>query len=590
MQTRLSRQQIESYLPTLIAGLMVSAFTFCFIFWFVRQERFIYFYDSYTYFGFYQDLGTRIWHTPLKALDSIFVSIRKSDYNLSGIVPLMPFRAIFGGGRLAFISAVGFTYALPTILFFPFVVTRVAGFDPDSRLLDRFGRMIVCVLTIMLLPQFWLPIVNGYVDVAGVGLIFLIFYLSIRKDIAELKLRQLLTMGILLSLLIVFRRWYAYWVVGFFVAVAVVELARAVMHQHSFQRLLRAAKNTAIIGTTSVVFFFAFASKVAIRMLTSDYRELYSAFRSNDSILGYLRALVDYFGFFMICLVVLGLIVGLVSAKMRRPVVFLFVLFIATFLLFTRTQDIGVQHYYWVMSILIIFAGIFVTSLYSRLKSPLFKTIFVIALVAIGFANFSIVFSRQAKAKLGPVDPVLSRVEFFPIVRNDLDQIHSLLTALNDLPTVSSGKIYVLSSSLTLNYGIAIVGCSSFEPELPALRKRIMASNDVDLRDGFPFQIYQADYVVVTDPPGYHLRIQDQQVVVLLARQFLTGASVAHSYTRLPFEVSLGDGRKVSIYKKVRAYSPDDLKAVSDMFVELYPNHREKFEITPEMMAGLTQP
>ena len=109
-------------------------------------------------------------------------------------------------------------------------------------------------------------------------------------------------------------------------------------------------------------------------------------------------------------------------------------------------------------------------------------------------------------------------------------------------------------------------------------------SHDVDKRDGFPFHLYKADYVVVADPPGYHLYPTDQRVIGVLAEQFLGQRSIGGAFSRLPAEFTLEDGRRVFIYQKERKFTAEELLTVSRMFTEFYPDKKAKFEISPEMI------
>ena len=117
---------------------------------------------------------------------------------------------------------------------------------------------------------------------------------------------------------------------------------------------------------------------------------------------------------------------------------------------------------------------------------------------------------------------------------------------------------------------------------------RLLVTHDVDKRDGFPWQFFQARYVVVTNPVGYHLAPENQRVVGLLAEELLRGEKLGQAYERLPFEFPLESGGKVYIYKKAKAFMAEDLQDISNIFVALYPDYRDKFEMRPEMIQALS--
>src|SRR5688572_19814513 len=182
---------------------------------YISREKYIYFWDWANYFSFFIELGQKITHTPLKAIDSVFVSIRKADYNLSGVVPLMPFYLLFGSGRMSYISSITVMYVVPAVLIFPSLIRTISRSYEHREDLTHYALL---TLTMVLLPQIWAPVFLGYIDVAGLALIFLILIFYFRKDLPAFSTRELIALGVMLALLVILRRWYAYWVVGFFTA------------------------------------------------------------------------------------------------------------------------------------------------------------------------------------------------------------------------------------------------------------------------------------------------------------------------------------------------------------------------------------
>jgi hypothetical protein len=148
--------------------------------------------------------------------------------------------------------------------------------------------------------------------------------------------------------------------------------------------------------------------------------------------------------------------------------------------------------------------------------------------------------------------------------------------------------VYVLASSVQLNSDIVANGCHYFEPGLASLEAKLLPTHHVDRRDGFPFQFFRAQYVVLTNPVGYHLAPENQRVIGLLAEELISGEHLGRSYKRLPFEFALDGGSKAYIYKREGRFDVHDLKAISDTFVRLYPEQVGLFEMTPEMLRELS--
>ena len=152
--------------------------------------------------------------TPSGQSRHLITSIRHDDYNLLPILPLMPFHFLFGGGRLPYILAIANLYAFPTILLFFFLFKTT--FSPSSR--KQSFLPYLSSLTLSLLPQFWVPVLRGFPDVIGVLIITVVLLFYFRHPIEEQTFINLLPVSLLLVLMILMRRWYAFWVVSFFMA------------------------------------------------------------------------------------------------------------------------------------------------------------------------------------------------------------------------------------------------------------------------------------------------------------------------------------------------------------------------------------
>lgn len=559
-----------------------------FVVWYIRQERYIYFWDFDMYHYLYRALGRRFSESPVDAVHAIVASVRADDYNMLPTLFLMPFSFVFGSGRLAYILAVTVSFAFPAIFLFTRLMDHLHRSDSRPNEEDKFLFLLIAIAVIALAPQFWLPILRGYVDVIGLNVIFLVLILYLRRDIAEHSSRHLIALGLLLSLLILLRRWYAYWVVGFFCAMAASILVSALLDRPPMTTLKRSCKNMVIVGATAVLSFFVIATPIAMNMLTTNYREVYAGYRSSDSIVFHVASLSHYFGMPFLATSILGLVLLSAQAGKRRIAFFLAVQFTTTFLLFTRTQNLGIHHDYWVSVTIFLLTAFFLCEGCAWLQTRRLKMTFASILLTASLANFLGTFHTETHDFFSPVSFALPQGQFYPLKRSDFAQVQSLLQKLDQLTRDSDGKIYILASSVVLNGTIVRNGCDIFASTLVDLERKLLATHDVDKRDGLPFQFFQAQYVVVTDPVSYHMPPEHQRVVGLLADELLKGEGLGRAYERLPFAFPLGDGSTAFIYKKNAPFQEDDLQRLSDTFVGLYPDDKEKFAITPEVRRKLS--
>lgn len=402
--------------------------------WYIRQEQYLYFWDYANYHGLYRKLGARLRQSPLKAISTVISSVRKSDYNILPALFQMPFYFSFGSSRFAYILSIVVLFAFPAIALF----TRLMGeFDTqhrDKKEANAFVLTFISTVVIGLSPQFWTPVVLGYVDVIGVIVIFTVLMLYFRKDLADQTSRDILAQGLLLSLLILLRRWYAYWVVGFLFAMCITTWA-GIHHNdgHPIEKLRLGFRNALMVSVIAVLILFAVATPIAVRMSTTDYRDIYSAYRESDSVLPHFLGLIHHYGLWFLATSSLGLVKMATTEGKKLIALFLIVQCIVTFFLFTRTQSIGVHHHYGISVILSIFTAFFWQNLYLELKTHLLKAVFISSLSVTSVLNLLIVFYPDISNRLGPVGEVFSQIRRYPLKRQDLDRIHNLLHTLNSL-------------------------------------------------------------------------------------------------------------------------------------------------------------
>ena len=559
-----------------------------FVAWYVRQERFIYFWDYVGYHNLYIELGTRFELSPLVALRFVFHSVRGSDYNSLPTLLLMPFRFAFGPSRLAYILAVTVTLVFPAIVLFSALVSSLSRRSATESTFDEVGLALLSVLSFSLLPRLWAPVLLGSVDAGGLIIIFIILMLYFRADLVDHSFVSLAAMALLFSLLVLYRRWYAYWVAGFFGAVIVCEGLRCAWDPQRRALCKVIAKNVLLLGSVSFLAFFLVATPIAWKMMTTDYRDIYSAYRSQQPFVHNLEVLYDHFGLLTLLSAGLGIVLSAWNDKRRATVTFLCVQFAITYALFIRTQDFGIQHFYWPLATIALFLVFFAHDAFRWFRTKPGKAAFLLVFLAGSLATFAISFLPGAAGLLRPLRAALPHAEQYPKVRTDLKEMQALLNTLSDISKDSESPIYILSSSFSLNSSIAREACFRLATPHRELAQKIALTSDVDKRDGFPAQFLRARYVVLTIPFGYHLAPQDQRVIGVLAEQIVRGQGIGTSYDKLNFEYPLEDGSSAFIYRKDRPLDQAAVKKLSDTFIEFYPNNREKFEISTELIREVS--
>lgn len=261
--------------------------------WFVAHERWIYFWDWSHYWRKTIDLAGRLNHDWLGAMRMVLRSVRHSVYGIAAVVPLAPATLLFGESRLVYILSIVVLYGLPAVGVLAFFTQRAFLRPVVASTL----AIAACIVTIGLLPQLWLPVFLGLPDIVGCIVIPLVWWL-VRGPVERASWSRIAGTGLALALLVLLRRWYAYWVVSLLVALAIDGAWRARGGAATAAAWCRVAG----LGTVALATFLLFTGSLGLRMLQTDYGDLYSAYRSADPLHTAAVGLVRDFGPFWLAL------------------------------------------------------------------------------------------------------------------------------------------------------------------------------------------------------------------------------------------------------------------------------------------------
>jgi hypothetical protein len=374
------------------------------------------------------------------------------------------------------------------------------------------------------------------------------------------------------------RRWYAYWVVSFFIAYG-LERSVTLCWQYRFdlKKYIPAFQKGIFVGMVSTALFLIIAGPQAKKMISTNYADIYSAYKYAGSLWEVVSSFYGYTGPVITILFIAGLLSGMATANKRYFFIFLTLHFAATILLFSRIQDFGTHHYYLLIPTVAISVSLFLSKFLRWIKNISGRFVILVACAVFMTIQFLAVFVPGVVAKSPVAGFFVSSYRHYPLVRNDLAEMRRLLEVLL---TRSDERVYVVASSYVLNDDILRNACRSFD--YPAnFCKRIYRASHVDKRDGFPKDFLSATRIIVADPIQYHLRPMDQRVVGVLADVLTEGTGIGAAFERLPDDFILDNAVHVHIYQKKKQITDVDLRDLEQRFVMYYPERKDIFAISP---------
>jgi hypothetical protein len=539
--------------PTLISGIfLVIAFAVVFSVWFSRTN-FVWFWDYSGYEQITLDLVLdKSTFGLVHALHQVRLSIAQ-EYNSIPAVPLAAVELLLGRkDRMVLIVSIAVLYVSTSMLMMAYALHRLS----DAMVSGRMALLVV-TLSCLAFPVIFYSPLYGMPDIGGVAIVASIACsLKDRRDVRE-RAASLCLSGMMVVLLCIFRRWYAFIAVPLVALKIIVELTCT---RRKFG-VVQALEAIAIFGAGIALPGFAFYWDRLLVVLQTGYSAAYEAYSHSTPV--EIANAAHWIGFGPIFLAVLSLIY-LALVRQTRWIAFAALgLVLCTAGMFLKIQGFASQHYLLVLPVLALCIGLAAVNIYCKSE----KHGYVVLAGLFIFAMFTLC-GVLYPAKQGWAQQVglLPGVDMSPTRRGDMPELTRLVRDL-EAYAVRGKSSCVAASGVELNQSIIIQLAKALDDSASqTLVSSVIVLGDVDRRDGPAVNFQKCDYVVVTDPLNKHLAEQEQQVVLYLAKAIELQQGLGVNYRRTGQTYSLDHGYKASVYERVGTISQNDwadyLKAV----------------------------
>jgi len=533
-------------------------------------SRTVYVWDNAGYWSVARQLSEQ----PLgpAQLFAVFQSTVHEDYNRLLAFPVSLVMRVFGGGRAVFLFAVANLYTLPLLWA---LAALVRG--------KKYGGMLLGALFPMAV---YLGMV-GYVDVAACALAMwaAVVYGSGRPAVSRGVATGALLVGSFLL-----RRYFFFFAASFGVAALADKLSFSRRDWRDFGALAASCALCAVYFTPNFLLE---------KVLGTNYGDLYSAYDlglGSDFLL-----LCRYFGLAVLLGLLLCAGAELTDPGRRRRTVFALLQLVVCFAAFSAVQSHGQQHLLLYLPGLALLAGQALDGPKEQAgKRRLFSGIGVqgrrvrtangersgrtggalpaLAAAAV-FLNCFLPKAQPASVQEITRPALLPSFTFYGPRREDIEELVALSEYINGLCAGEGSRAVVLSSSFLLNSDTL----TNLRPSLNLPEAQagavIQYHGTVDKRDAFNWNTATAGYLIVADPVQVHLGEENQQVMVLLARDVLRGEGPGANYAPLPETFSLSGDVTVRVYKRTRNWTGEDYRSISRRLCALYPAYAPLYQV-----------
>ncbi|MEK5399576.1 hypothetical protein [Paenibacillus sp. FSL K6-2859] len=248
-------------------------------------------------------------------------------------------------------SFVSYVLLILIIFIFPMALVLSYCFCKLAKIEETLKLPFSVVLFITLsLPMLYLPLFFGYLDGVCLLAVAILWLTIIGMDWYKYDLKKYSVIAIMLILLILQRRYFSFFAVGFVVSLFIFILIKMIQEKdNKFQILKYFIINLSFSGIISLGFLLLFFKEFLKQSFFNNFSVAYSAYNIGTYTDNFLIT-GKSIGLFICLLLTLGFIIGITKKDLRPFTTLFFSSFGITQILFFRIQNMGIHHRYLLFS------------------------------------------------------------------------------------------------------------------------------------------------------------------------------------------------------------------------------------------------
>lgn len=444
----------------------------------------IYTWDQRIYYSKQIDLLNSFKNSFFSGIKMIITSTYKEDY---GDFLLVFTSLVFSFTRKTekmFILVYCFTEILPVIFTTLLIVQQLIkkfNFKNENKIFVLSG---VLILTFPLLHK---AALLGQPDIFGLFWVNLIILLTMNYNFKKKDFVRWTAIIIFSFLLAITRRWYIFWMIGYYIAYAFITLFSAWINKEKTKDLVI---NGLIFILYAGIVLLILLFPIIKRTILANYGTNYSAWNTSG-LKGEMINQFYYLGLVAVVLFIISIIYAFINKKVLLFIFQIILTYIITIFLFTRIQNMGPHQSLILVPeyLLLMILGI---SGMCQLKNKIINSITVCIIGIYIIANFLVNY-LEIKNVYGNI--LFSDRSLKPVQRMDYNKIGEMVQFIYDNCDIEKDKIYINSAS-SLYCGDTF---AFYNMPYNDLRKVIIYESSIDSVHGFPINIFKAKYVFLTN-------------------------------------------------------------------------------------------
>ncbi|MGJ7514103.1 hypothetical protein ACSFE6_07170 [Pseudomonas baetica] len=556
IRLRATSSQTVLYCGLVLACLMLVAF------WSESKTSYVFFWDFRNYWEktetLYELFKAGAWAQAV----GVFSSSYATDYSmLPSVLPALLSLVTGYPTRLNYSLTITVLYAFPAYVMVAYMAKRLVEGSPlEINYKSVQNGWVFASLTVFIgLPIFFGTTLFLMPDIGG-AIIFIAALLNAstlidtikREDdetssrgVSKTLLRTSISLGVLFSLMFIFRRWYVFAAAGIAFSISVLILIEMIRGQTARKVVAFRAVSAAVLMAFAAIPFLSWIIFVWSQDFGQhDYSTLYSSYQKS---LGYDAKLFgDVFGYIVPSLCAAGALLLYLQGRSKN---LLFLLTLSTCIaciLFLHVQSPGRHHFFLLMPLLgTLLAGLVI--LLARRFGPV-APICLTLLLVIGS-----VVTTLSKQKEFEVTPFAYYEDWMPQHQKYAGGFKEVSDWLA-LPDNVNKKFCLIASSATINQGV-FNELWQIAPNVAkrSYDQRLIQLGQVDSVNGPPSPIIrQCEIFLVGVPFQTHMTTGQQSTLEIVQKDMITGTGIGAAVKATHETFPMGDGIEIRAYQTVR--------------------------------------
>ena len=572
---RVAGIKFDLFHKAVLVGLWAAALVY--FFWALNRRSFVYIWDYVNYINKQYGAEAAFLQSPAAGFQFIFGSLAEDYTNFITLFLDFPFcLSDRTGDSFAFCQVFS---VLPMLLVLLAGLTIKVG--QMLRVKNRFWYFLIGMTWMATYPWLRMSAMLSQPDWFGLIFGFSILLLTLDFRFEKLEPVRFCLLFLATAAIILSRRWYLYFVVGYYFAYAVLVLVSSVRIARAGQKkqALLQVRNLVLFGLMSMVAMLVLLWPMVSRILGYSYAERYAYYNDGGMVTEiYLQN--ARMGLMNLVLIGLGLWFCLKRHKMPALPCLAGLEILLSMLLFTRVQTTGSHQ------MLLFLPGWFLLFLLGA--AALAEGITRRRYLKIGFWLFTIAFATSVRCSpLSTValpDFLLGRTILSASLQTsarDFAAIDDLIYDRKDLPQIKAIASWIDTHCAEGEISYMIPHDMLYCPDhfkncqLPAtpINNKLAFGFSVPGTHNFPMQFFEAKYVITADPFPQTF-VSKGEMSHKLNEKFL---AVRDEYFALEATFDMGNGTTFTIWRRTVAPTRAEVEYYLSAFKEEDAQYPEMF-------------